>query len=62
MLEIKSKHDTTMYDTLAKIKLNSLYGMMVRELSESEREIIKEAYKNGKTHLYFDTDSSQLGG
>ena len=37
MLEIKSKHDTTMYDTLAKIKLSSQYGMMVRELSESEK-------------------------
>lgn len=62
MLEIKSKHDTTMYDTLAKIKLSSQYGMMVRKLSESEKEIIKDAYKNAKSHVYVDTDSSQLGG
>jgi hypothetical protein len=61
-MEIKSKHDTTMYDLFAKIKLSSEYGMMVRELSDSDKEIIKQAYKSEKSHVYFDTDSSQLGG
>ena len=60
MLEIKSKHDKTMYDTFAKLNLSSQYGMMVRTLSD--KELIKQAYKNAKSHVYVDTDSSQLGG
>ena len=61
MIEVKS-HDTSMYDLFAKIKLSSEYGMMVRALSDADKELIKEAYKSEKSNVYADTDSSQLGG
>ena len=58
MANINSK-DTSkcMYNVLEKIKLSSTYGMMVTELSDSDREKIKQAYKSGKSHVYFNTDS-----
>lgn len=71
MLEIHSK-DTSAYEhaeeyyniekLLTMIKLNSVYGMMVTRLTDEEREAIRQAYESGDTHVYFDTDSSQLGG
>lgn len=61
MIEVKSK-DTSMYDLFAKLKLSSEYGMMVRSLSDEDKELIKKAYKSEKSNIYVDTDSSQLGG
>ena len=56
MLEIKSKHDVTMYDIVAKLKLSSTYGMMVTEQSADK------LYKSNKPHIYFDTDSIRKEG
>ena len=61
-MEVKSKHDLTMYDMFAKIKLSSEYGMMVKSLSNEDKEIIKQAYKSDKSHVYFDTDSIRKEG
>ena len=49
-------------EILEKIKLSSAYGMMITELSESDKELIKRAYKNGVSHVYFDTDSVKKEG
>lgn len=58
-IEVKSKDvRKSMYDTFAKIKLSSEYGMMVKKLAnEEELDIIKKAYESGNSHVYHDTDS-----
>ncbi|MBO7734728.1 MAG: hypothetical protein J6S67_19365 [Methanobrevibacter sp.] len=63
MIEVKSRDvSKSMYDVFAKIKLSSEYGMMVKTLSDEDKELIKKAYKSEKSNVYADTDSSQLGG
>ncbi len=63
MIEVKSRDiSKSMYDVFAKLKLSSAYGMMVRLLSDEDKELIKKAYKSEKSNIYVDTDSSQLGG
>ncbi len=63
MIEVKSRDiSKSMYDLFAKLKLSSEYGMMVRSLSDEDKELIKKAYKSEKSNIYVDTDSSQLGG
>lgn len=46
-----------MHYTLEKMLLSSEYGMMVNRLTDKERELIERAFKNGASHVYFDTDS-----
>ena len=63
MIEVKSRDvSKSMYDVFAKIKLSSEYGMMVKTLSDEDKELIKKAYKSEKSNVYADTDSSRLGG
>lgn len=56
MLEIKSKHDTSMYDKVAKLKLSSTYGMMVTE------QLANLLYKSNKSQIYVDSDSVRKEG
>lgn len=62
MLDVKSSHDTNMYYKIEKALLSSRYGMMVRKLTDEEKEAIRDAYKSGNTHAYFDTDSIRKEG